>query len=886
MFSLPKVNTAKQLAIELAKRTKFLKEEVITQELAEAKATTGYLHGFYEAFKKYLVHDLTHDDFADLYAQTVTYGLFAARTRSGDSFNRKLAYDYIPKTIGILRDVFSFISSVDLPKPMEWIVDDISEVLAQAEVNNILHTYFREGKGKDPIVHFYETFLAEYDSKLREQRGVYYTPEPVVSYIVRSLNIILKEKFDKPNGFASEGVTVLDPAGGTLTFLAETAKLAAKEFSDSFGKGAVSKFIKENILKNFYSFELMMAPYAIGHIKMAFLLEELGYKLADEDRFKLYLTNTLEFEEFPSEDIPGVASLSKESKLAGEVKRKKPVLAIMGNPPYSGISTNKGKWITEEIKVYFKIDGKPLGEKKHWLNDDYVKFIRFAQWKIDQAGEGVLGFITNHGYLDNPTFRGMRQSLMNSFNEIYILDLHGNSLKKEKCPDGSPDKNVFDITQGVAIALFVKKKGAKGCEIRHTDLFGLRDKKYEWLLKKDKNSTKWKKLKPTSPYYFFIPRDESGRESYEANLNVVEIFPVNVTGIVTAKDKFVIDFDKDKLRSRILHFKNQNVSDHEIQTAYNLKENYMWKVSKARKELDELDSWEKYFYKVYYRPFDIREIYFHSSVVWRTRSNVMRHMMQDNLGLITSRMTKGETFKHAQVTQNIVEVICMSPKTSNNGFLFPLYLYPDKDKKNLFNHAAEAGEREPNINSKVFEALKKAYGKQPTPEDIFHYIYAVLYAPTYRKKYAEFLKIDFPRVPFTKDKKLFYELGKLGEKLVDLHLMKSKSLSKPIAKFEGEGDDKVEKLTYDAEQGRLYINKTQYFDGIPQEIYEYQIGGYQVCNKWLKDRKGRALSLDDIMHYSKVVTALGETIKLQEGIDKLYPKAEKEVIESLLSKII
>ena len=547
-FFLPKVHSARSLAVELAKRTRFLRDEVVALELEEAeKHGKGFILGFYEAFRKYLISGLSKEEFADLYSQTITYGLFAARTRSSDGFNRKLAYDHIPRTIGILRDVFKFVSLEDLPQQMEWVVDDISEVLAVTDVKKILHTYFHEGRGKDPIVHFYETFLTEYDPKTREKRGVYYTPEPVVSYIVRSLHHILKEQFNRSDGFASESVTVLDPAAGTLTFLAEAAKVAVQEFVANYGEGGKENFIKEYTLKNFYAFELMMSPYAVGHLKMSFLLEELGYSLQKDDRFKLYLTNTLEMEDLEQTELPGMASLSEESHLAGKVKKEQPILVILGNPPYSGMSANKSEkevtfkkgdnytthyeikevnnhfnlipgtkkatkeitkkqktWIGALIEYYKVIDGKWLKEKNpKWLQDDYVKFIRFAQWKIDQAGEGILGFITNHSYLDNPTFRGMRQSLMKSFNEIYILDLHGNSLKKEKCPDGSKDENVFDIRQGVAIALFVKMKGKKGCKVYHSERWGLRDKKYEWLQKNDIKNTKWKRLSPKSEFYFF-----------------------------------------------------------------------------------------------------------------------------------------------------------------------------------------------------------------------------------------------------------------------------------------------------------------------------------------------------------------------------------------------
>jgi len=455
-FSLPKTYSAKTLAVELAKRTKFLKDEVVSEEL---KINTDSIHGFYNAFKEFLIAGISEDEFSDLYSQTITYGLFAARLRAGDEFSRRLAFDFIPKTIGILRDIFRFISLEDLPQQMEIIIDDIAEVLAVADAKKILDKYYHDGKGSDPILHFYETFLEEYDPSTREKKGVYYTPEPVVSFIVRSLHNILKEKFEIADGLASKDVTLLDPAGGTLGFLAYAIQVAVEEFEGKYGKGAVKDFLKYQVLENYYAFELMMAPYAIGHMKMSFLLEELGYIMKDDERVKYYLTNTLDMQELDSAKFPGMSSLSHESHEAGKVKKKVPILVVLGNPPYSGHSSNTGEWISGEIKEYFKVDGGPLGEKNpKWLHDDYVKFIRFAQWKIDQTGKGVVGFITNHSYLDNPTFRGMRQSLMNSFDEIYILDLHGNLLKKERAPNGGKDENVFDIMQGVAVVFMIKYK--------------------------------------------------------------------------------------------------------------------------------------------------------------------------------------------------------------------------------------------------------------------------------------------------------------------------------------------------------------------------------------------------------------------------------------------
>jgi len=918
-FSLPKTFTAKTLAIELAKRTRFLKEQVVIEELKEEERKgRGFILGFYEAFSKYLISGLSKEDFADLYSQTITYGLFAARTRTENCFNRKLAYDRIPRTIGILRDVFKFISLGDLPQQMEWIIDDISEILAVTDVSKILDEYFHKHKGKDPIVHFYETFLAEYDPKTREKRGVYYTPEPVVSYIVRSLQHILKEHFNKKDGFASQSVTVLDPAAGTLTFLAEAAKLAVEKFTSNYGDGAKEMFIKEHILKNFYAFELMMAPYAIGHLKMSFLLEELGYKLQADDRVKLYLTNTLEMEELAQTELPGMASLSEESHLAGEVKKEMPILAIIGNPPYSGHSTNIGEWISNEIKAYFQVDGKPLGEKNpKWLQDDYVKFIRFSQWKIEQSGGGVLGFITNHSYLDNPTFRGMRQSLMHSFDELYLLDLHGNSLKKEKCPDGSKDENVFDIQQGVAIALFIKRLEKKEeplypfrpspqmsigfekveeekekpkkhkCKVHHFDVWGNREFKYDWLSSNDIKTTKWIKIKPKSEFYLFIPRDEGLLKQYERYPKVIDIFPVNSVGIVTARDNLTIKWNKEEMWKTVLNF--SKLDTELARQAYNLGDDVRdWKVELAQKDLKDSGMDKKKIVPILYRPFDIRYTYYTGKsrgFHCMPRPEVMHHMIQENLGLVSARQMDESGIQIVFVTNSIIDAHSITSAVSIS-YLFPLYLYQKKDnpKKHsltnimlLFEPEAEYGVKKPNLAPVLLEKLSKAFKKEPSPEEIFYYIYAVLYSNIYRTKYAEFLKIDFPRIPFTKDYKLFKKMGEHGERLVDLHLMKAPDIEPPNVSFHGKGDNRVEKLRY--EQEKLFINNDQYFEGIAPEVWEYQIGGYQVCDKWLKDRKGRILSLDDIKHYCGIVTALNRTIEGQEKIDKIYPDIEKEIID-------
>jgi len=915
-YSFPRNLNAKRLAQELAKRTRFLRDQVLASELkARDESGRNQILGFYEAFKTYLISGLSESEFNDLYAQTITYGLFAARIRAREGeFDRRSAIEYIPRTVGILHDVFQFISLGQPPVQLEWIIDDIAEVLASVDVSVILNEFYQLGKGEDPILHFYETFLSEYDPKTRERRGVYYTPTAVVSFIVRSLDIVLKEKFARTDGLADRSVKVLDPAAGTLTFIAAACRLAFKNYTAQYGLGTASDFVRSHLLKNFYAFELMMAPYAIGHLKMSYVLEEMGYQLdAKHERFPLYLTNTLEMEEIGQSNLPGIATLAEESRQAGIIKKETPILVILGNPPYSGHSANLSEkiitvvqnekevkrkiktWIGAQIDTYKYVDGKPLGERNpKWLQDDYVKFIRFAQHKIDQNGEGVVGMITNHGYLDNPTFRGMRRSLMNSFNEIYILDLHGNTLKKEKCPDGSKDENVFDIMQGVAIALFIKKKNEKDCRIFHADMWGLRDTKYDKLGQKDIDSLKWKKINPKSDSYFFIERDETQFSAYEKYFKITDIFPVNSVGIVTSRDEFVIDANKRSLCQRIEMFLNEDIPDEMIAQTFHLKDKPNWKLKKVREILraeaeKNAHFVEKSIVQLMYRPFDIKWIFFHDALIERSRHEVMRNMLESNIGLITNRQVN-ENFRHSLCSNIIINDCTVSLETRERSYFFPLFLYQDQNKKRLF----EGNNRTPNIDPKIFDMFDREDIKpSPTPEQIFYYIYAVLYANIYRKKYAEFLKSDFPRIPFTGDKNIFKEMAKLGEELAAIHLLKSPQLDKIFSKFEISGDNVVKKVQYCLTgakkestrglsplltqlSGNVFINDSQYFSNIPPEVWEYQIGGYQVMAKWLKDRKGRALSLDDIRHYIHVTKALQLTMEMQNKIDKIYLQIEKK----------
>ena len=762
---------------------------------------------------------------------------------------------------------FLNISGEEFPPNVSWIVDDIIDILNASKLDDILTKIDKRGKkDKDPIIFFYEDFLNYYEPEKRKHLGVYYTPRPLVNFIVNSVHLVLKKYFDKPLGFADDSVNVLDPAIGTGTFFWIAYLVALGELKKRGLRGIIFDKIRNHLLKHFYGFEILITPYVISHLKLTDLLQRWHYRFRDDDRIQVYLTNTLK----PSEVhglLPFLREITEESRIANQIKLQKPILVVMGNPPYAGESYNKGKWINDLLKKgytradgtkddgYYKVDGKPLGEKNpKWLQDDYVKFIRYAQWKIDKNGEGIVGFITNHSYLDNPTFRGMRESLLQSFDRIYVLNLHGNALKKEKCPDGSKDENIFDIKQGVTIGIFIKNKKLKEKKVFYADLWGLREDKYHWLDRHTIENVKWQEIKPISPFYFFVPKDTALEEEYNKFWKITDIFPVYSVGIVTARDRFTIKWSPEEVWKTITEFIQMDVE--EARRRFKLgKDVRDWKVSFAQEDLKESGPDKSKIVPILYRPFDIRYTYYTGKsrgFHCMPRPEVMKHTLKENIALITSRLTKGETFKHVQVTDKIVEVICMSPKTSNNGFVFPLYLYTDSTKK-------------PNFNPEFLKFISEKYGETLTSEEIFYYIYTVLHSPTYRKKYEDVLRYDFPRIPFVDDHRKFKKLSDLGKELVELHLMKKKLPTK--VKFDIPGSNVVEKVKY--ENGKVCINKEQYFEGVPEEIWNFYIGGYQVLDKWLKNRKNRKLESKDIEQFLQIVEIIRETIRLMNEIDKI-----------------
>jgi len=447
-FSIPAIDSSSELSTALAKRARFL-ENLLQEELHKENEEVTRL---YRALQEELMEGLTKEKFAHLYAQTIAYGLFAARMKAQEGFTKELAWKSIPQSLSLLKEIFYSITEPHSPEPLSWIIDDIAQILEKADVAAILKEFQTTHWDEDPVIHFYETFLATYNPSERERLGVYYTPLPVVSYIVRSIHKILKNRFGKHEGLATKNVTLLDPAAGTLTFVVQAIKQVQNELEEKNQRGLSRAYIKEHVLPNFHAFEILMAPYTVGHFKVSMVLEEMGYKLKDGERFKFYLTNTLEMKE--PKQTSFLIDLAKEGREAKKIKEEIPILVILGNPPYSVSSENKSEFI-EELMNDYKEDVR--GERNiQPLSDDYIKFIRFAHWKIDQAGKGILGFITNNSYLSGVVHRGMRGKLLETFDEIYVLNLHGSSRIGEKAPNGGKDENVFDIQQGVAISIFVK----------------------------------------------------------------------------------------------------------------------------------------------------------------------------------------------------------------------------------------------------------------------------------------------------------------------------------------------------------------------------------------------------------------------------------------------
>lgn len=864
------IKNGKRLAKIMGGKARRIRDNVI-RFLALDSSKNAELERVYEIIKELLVHDLSKEKFADMYAQTLVYGLFVARFHDdtlGD-FTRQKARDLVPASNPFLRHFFDHIVGPDFDKRLGYIVVELCDVFSCTDVQMLMGQYFQKddgAKGPDPVIHFYEDFLKEYDAEQRKKLGAFYTPLPVVRFIVRAVDSILEKEFNLPQGLADtekieikrleqtrkvkqlvHRVQILDPAAGTGTFLNETVRTIHNRFEDQAGRWKA--YVNDDLLPRLHGFELMMAPYTIAHLKLGMMLKETGYNEFTK-RLGVYLTNSLEEGQIRHDlfSLIGLSqAIAEEAKQASLIKKERPIMVVIGNPPYSVSSSNKGEWIRNLIQDY----KEGLNERKINLDDDYIKFIRFAEHFIEKNHGGIVAMITNNSFIDGITHRQMRKHLLQTFNTIYILDLHGNAKKKETAPDGGKDENVFDIQQGVSISLFVrnsKQKNTSG-KVYHAEFFGKRQSKFDRLNTSDIETVKWQKLDYREPYYFFVPKDFRAEEVYQRGFKLDELFREYNSGIQTKRDGVAYCFDSQEIEATINDFLYRDADD--LRSKYNIpSDGRDWTIDLAKQDVSHS---EGLITKIAYHPFDERFTWYSGKTkgfMAYPRSPLMKAMLKQNIALIAVRNSRRGNVNNYFVAQTILDKDAISP--FDNSRFFPLYIY------------AEDGTKVPNLNHDIVKQIEALVGAV-TPEDIFDYIYATLHSPSYRKKYKELLKIDFPRVPYPKNKEQFQALVSLGRELRLLHLLESPKVNKFITTYPKDGSNVVEKPMY--KEGNVFINKDQYFGNVPETTWSFWIGGYQPAQKWLKDRKSRTLTNTDIEHYQKMIVALTETRRLMSEVD-------------------
>ena len=898
----PQTITSPRVLAEIMAGKAALIKDVLTRALTADDTRETELANQFRAFRQHLIHDITPSEFSDIYAETIAYGMFAARLHddSLDTFSRLEALELLPKSNPFLRSLFGYIAGPDLDDRLRWILDDLADAFQACDVGKLMKGFGRLTGQNDPFLHFYETFLAAYNPAKRKSRGVWYTPEPVVNFIVRAVDHVLRTEFGIPEGLADTSkieidwdtgqrattkagrlsksshnsierrevhrIQILDPATGTGTFLAEVIKEIAPRIK-SAGPALWSQYIERDLIPRLHGFELLMASYAMCHVKLDMVLSELGYRpTSTPPRLSVYLTNSLEEGEPANQTLPFAQWLSNEVKQANAIKRDMPIMCVIGNPPYSGISQNMGDWIVDLIEGYKYVEGVHFGERKHWLHDDYVKFMRMAEHLIEKNGEGVLGFITNHGYLANPTFRGMRWHLLQTFDKIFVLDLHGNANKRETGPGGSADKNIFDIRQGVSIIIAFRKAGGskRAADVFHSEIWGDRESKNIAIGAKSLDKG-FKHLTPRAPYFMFYDVNLEALDVYDQGFSISEMFPAKSTGIISARDDFAVGLNRKELRTRMKRFLDPTLSDQEARTEffgskkdgkYLAGDSRGWRLSEKRPQLEAVNL-DAFVRPILYRPFDERWIVYHSDVVDWPRTETMGHFTEgENIALVCPRMTSDPFSPLA--TSKII-----SNKTASRydqSYFFPLYIEA--------RNASLDTERRVNLAPALFKKLRKL-GKHPSrgePDElaVFDYIYGVLHAPNYRETYSEFLSIDFARIPWPRSPAQFWDIASKGSELRMLHLMKVPSGRRTVSSLEGEGDNVIGRVHF--EGGRVWINDQQFFGGVPVESWEFFIGGYQPAQKWLKDRKAESLSLEDVRHYQEVIGILHKTHLIMESI--------------------
>ncbi len=925
------ISTSKALANELAALATRIRQRV--NKVLAVESEKGPIRQLYKAFQETLVHDLNEDDFADMYAQTITYGLFSTKKSRPAGLVAENLLDMIPKTNPFLKELLSTFLTVGGRKGKidfdELGIDDVVQTLRDADMDAVLRDFEDRNPLEDPVIHFYEGFLKEYDAKKKVKRGVFYTPRPVVSFIVRSVDEILRKDFALEYGLADtttwgemarrnkdikipEGVSehdpfvqILDPAAGTGTFLVAVIDIIKqtmiKKWENEghmpleFGK-LWNEYVPKYLLPRLYGFELMMAPYAIAHMKIGLKLAEgpYPYRFGSDERARIYLTNTLE----KSKDISGyfeqiAPALAHEAKASDKVKTTIPITVVIGNPPYSKISSNLTPEVRKIVDKYRYIDGEKIVEKGALqfeinLQDDYVKFVSSCENLLQKSSYGIMGLITNNGYLTTPTLRGLRWSLKKTFTQIAVVDLHGHLARGECDPQGNREENIFDIQQGVAIIIARSTLTKKNETIvNHCDLYGSRQLKYDWLLSNSYKKKLFNEVTCVEPFFLYQPQN-LGLATEFAEMYVLQaIFKQNGAGIITARDALVVDYNKNNLKKRIDSFRNDRRKPDSIFSEYNFKPSKRFDLRESQKKLRNVTNLMSCIKPILHRPFDTRFVFYHNAVIWSMSRPTAIHMFTEkNLALIATRQVTRPKYEHAFVSRNMIEIKACSH--DRNTQFFPLYVCHNIEQKN--EKSFLKSDREANLKNEFLKIIcdtlhvefvlykNNLHENSITPDVMFNYIYSILYSNSYRLRYFEFLKSQFPRIPITGNILLFKKLSKLGGNLVKLHLLESDTLNNHVTTFPVSGDKAVTKVgekgktLADVEdgKGKLFINKTQYFDGVPEEVWNFHIGGYQVCHKWLADRKkaGRKLSAEDVDHYHKIVVALNKTIKIMKQIDE------------------
>ncbi|MDR2905441.1 MAG: N-6 DNA methylase [Helicobacteraceae bacterium] len=868
------VKTASDLARYMANKTKLL--AAIIRNAIDADETSENQKGdlaYYKAvFQKMLIPDIDSAKFADLLAQTIAYGMFTARISDlGKSdFSRYTAFEKIPRSNPFLKKLFHYIGG-NIDDRIVRIIDDFVELFKVADFESIMREIHEDKTQNSPIIHFYETFLSHYNPAVRKTRGVYYTPKPAIDFIVRAVNDILRQDFNMRNGLADSSkikfgdreihkLQILDPATGTGAFLTQIINKIYESIRTQGQSGLWDSYVSSDLLPRLHGFEVLMSSYAMAHLNISLILEDLGYKFKQKERLGVYLTNSLD----KIGDIDPVSQLAvwltEEAKTAKNIKENTPVMVLLGNPPYSGESINKSEFITNLMREYkLEPNGDSLQEKSlKWINDDYVKFIRMAESLIERTGYGIIAFINNHGFLDNPTFRGMRYHLAKTFDKIYILNLHGNSLRKEQTPSGYRDENIFDIMVGVSINIFVKTSTHSDnlAEVLYSDLYGTRNYKYDWLFRNNINNQNFIKLKLESPYYFFVKKDAGSQKEYKKGFAISDLFKEKNIGIMTKRDSLTVHFTEEEIKR--VYEDMKNLTEKDIKRKYNIPDDTRdWILKKAQSDIRKNDPKLK-INKIHYRPFDFRFTLYTGRVkgfMAYPCYGIMKYMFRPNIALVSARQLAGKQHFILFATDTIID----KGAVANSAYvIFPLYTYTFKDK--------DFKDKKPNYdeNGIIIDHIQRNIRRDPEPEEVFDYIYGVLHSPKYREKYEECLKVDFPRVPYPQDAAYFDYFKNFGEKLRKLHLLESEP--KIGTTFSIKGDNKIEVVK--REKDRVYINKEQFFGNIPNTAWEFYIGGYQPAQKYLKDRKDRELSYEEIKHYQKIIAVLIETASIMKEIDE------------------